>query len=476
MRGLIRSGWFLAALMLAFPGAVQAKEKTADSASTDVEKAVLAVREDIQRDTTELNGLRKQIAEQRRPLAARLEELQKTVRDRRAEVQRIRLLRRQGEQEQVALEEQAVALEEECRFLQALFSEYARAMETRVSAAEAMRLTDALEPIREELAADEDVEGLARSAGNLLELAALQNRDRLGGFRFRGIALDGNGIEQAGLFAVVGPTAWFAADDKGPAGLAMTQFGSLLPVIHGDLSQSSPEAIRSLTAGEPAAVPVDVTGGDAIRVADAQPTLMEHLKEGGFVMIPLLLVALVAAVLTLWKAVSLGMIHVKSDSRVDAVLDAVRQGDIRKAETEAAGLTLPVRSLVEGAVAHHDAPRENLEEIMHEHVVAELPGLERNLGTLAVLGGIAPLLGLLGTVTGMIHTFQLVTIFGSGDAKLLSGGISEALVTTETGLAIAIPVLLAHAFLARRAKSIIGALEQLAMRMVNQLKDGRGAA
>ena len=77
----------------------------------------------------------------------------------------------------------------------------------------------------------------------------------------------------------------------------------------------------------------------------------------------------------------------------------------------------------------------------------------------SVIGGVAPLLGLLGTVTGMIHTFKLVTIFGSGEAHLLSGGISEALVTTEAGLVIAIPVLIAHAYFHRRVKSIIAGLE-----------------
>jgi biopolymer transport protein ExbB len=103
-------------------------------------------------------------------------------------------------------------------------------------------------------------------------------------------------------------------------------------------------------------------------------------------------------------------------------------------------------------------------------VLCTVPKLERHLGTLAVFGGIAPLLGLLGTVTGMIHTFQLVTVFGSGDAKLLSGGISEALITTEFGLAIAIPVLLIHAFFARRVRNMISHLEQTAVMMINALK------
>ena len=99
-----------------------------------------------------------------------------------------------------------------------------------------------------------------------------------------------------------------------------------------------------------------------------------------------------------------------------------------------------------------------------------MPKLEQHLGTLAVLGGVAPLLGLLGTVTGMIHTFDLVTIFGTGEARLLSGGISEALITTKFGLGIAIPVLLVHAFFARRIRTVVAELENAAIRVVNALK------
>jgi biopolymer transport protein ExbB len=217
-------------------------------------------------------------------------------------------------------------------------------------------------------------------------------------------------------------------------------------------------------------VPVDVTAGDAIKVKEAKQTLIGHMKDGGFVMVPLLLVAAAALVLALWKCIELGGIRVRSGPQLDEVIDAVIKGDISVASEKAGNIKEPLRSLLEEAVEHHDSPRDHLEEIMHEHVLNSLPKLERNLATLAVLGGIAPLLGLLGTVTGMIHTFQLVTIFGSGDAKLLSGGISEALVTTETGLAIAIPVLLVHSFLARRARTIVGALERMAVAIVNDLK------
>jgi len=86
---------------------------------------------------------------------------------------------------------------------------------------------------------------------------------------------------------------------------------------------------------------------------------------------------------------------------------------------------------------------------------------------LAVLGAVAPLLGLLGTVTGMIDTFRVITLFGTSDPKLMSGGISEALVTTELGLAVAIPIMLLHTYLSRKSDHLIGDMEAKAVQMTN---------
>ena len=93
--------------------------------------------------------------------------------------------------------------------------------------------------------------------------------------------------------------------------------------------------------------------------------------------------------------------------------------------------------------------------------------VERGLSVLAIFGVVAPLLGLLGTVTGMIETFRVITLFGTGDPKLMSGGISEALVTTELGLAVAIPIMLLHTYLSRRANRIVGQMEEKAVSLVN---------
>ncbi len=93
--------------------------------------------------------------------------------------------------------------------------------------------------------------------------------------------------------------------------------------------------------------------------------------------------------------------------------------------------------------------------------------LERGIPFLALSATTGPLMGLLGTVMGMIATFKMISSFGSGDPKLLAAGISEALICTATGMAVAIPALLFHAFLSRKAKGIIGSMEKTAVAFVN---------
>ena len=97
------------------------------------------------------------------------------------------------------------------------------------------------------------------------------------------------------------------------------------------------------------------------------------------------------------------------------------------------------------------------------------PYIRRSLSTIAILAAVAPLFGLLGTVTGMITTFHVITLHGTGDPRMMSGGISEALVTTMLGLAVAIPIMLVHTFLSRRVDHIVGDMEEQAVTLTNIL-------
>jgi len=123
-------------------------------------------------------------------------------------------------------------------------------------------------------------------------------------------------------------------------------------------------------------------------------------------------------------------------------------------------------------VERASSPVELVEETLYE----KLMGVQQKAGSLlpviAVTAATAPLLGLLGTVSGMIRTFNLITLFGSGDPKPLAGGISEALVTTLFGLIVAIPALILHAFLARRSQGIVQTTERLGLSFINSLRKG----
>lgn len=435
-----------------------------------VQTAVLQTAEDIKRDTDRLNAQRAAISAERGPLAEQLENLQRKVAKQREEAQRIRRLRAQSEQEQREMLAEAEALQEQYLFIQSVFTEYARAMETRIGTAEAPRLTQALRPVMDQCLAASPPGGLTEPVSQLLQISARINQARLGGWQFEGPALDMHGVEHEGTFVTFGPLAWFAAHTDGPAGMVIIRFGNDQPVIY-PLAGKIPagKTIQHLATGQEAVLPVDISNGDAVKIAEARSSWIDHVKKGGFVMIPLLAVGVTALLLALWKMIELLTIRIEPGANLFDVLHHMKQGNLPAAQAAAELIPEPLALLVREAILHHDAPREHLEELMHEQVLGILPRLERHLGTLAVLGGVAPLLGLLGTVTGMIHTFQLVTLFGSGDPRLLSGGISEALVTTEFGLAIAIPVLLIHAFLARRSRTLLAALEKTAVTMVNDL-------
>ena len=111
-----------------------------------------------------------------------------------------------------------------------------------------------------------------------------------------------------------------------------------------------------------------------------------------------------------------------------------------------------------------------VEETLYEQLMGVQAKVSTWLPVIAITAATAPLLGLLGTVSGMISTFNLITLFGSGDPKPLAGGISEALITTLFGLVVAIPALIIHAFLSRRAQGIVQTTERLGLSFVNGLR------
>lgn len=156
--------------------------------------------------------------------------------------------------------------------------------------------------------------------------------------------------------------------------------------------------------------------------------------------------------------------------KIDAFFKLVDEGDSQKIDNYIkANFPGALGRVLTEIHSKRDQPRENIETLVEEALLHEIPTLEKGLNTISVLGGAAPLLGLLGTVYGMIVLFDQITLHGTSDPKLLAGGISIALVTTQMGLAVAIPIQLVQNFVANRMDNLITEIEKNSVRMMNHL-------
>ncbi|MCB1182661.1 MotA/TolQ/ExbB proton channel family protein, partial [bacterium] len=228
--------------------------------------------------------------------------------------------------------------------------------------------------------------------------------------------------------------------------------------------------LKGYLHGDREVVPIDMTAGNALRQITHQTSFLEQLENGGPIVWPIVGLAVVALFIVLARIFFLNRIHANTDRFMTEVNGYAAKGEWEAAEDlvdRHSKRRSPVFSVIKAGLSVRKKDRETQESVLQEAILREMPRVEAGLSVLAVLGAVAPLLGLLGTVTGMINTFRVITLFGTGDPKLMSGGISEALVTTELGLMVAIPIMLAHTFLSRRSDHIIGDMEEKAVQLVN---------
>ncbi len=232
-------------------------------------------------------------------------------------------------------------------------------------------------------------------------------------------------------------------------------------------------AMNKYLAGESDEMPVDISGGAALRQLTHQASLVDQIRQGGPIVWPILLIGVAALLLVIYKVIFMNRIHGNTDRMMGEVNELAAQGDWAACDrivAEDRGRAGAVARVISAGLAARDEERETLESVLQEAILHELPTVQQGLAMLAVLGAVAPLLGLLGTVTGMIDTFRVITLFGTSDPKLMSGGISEALVTTEIGLAVAIPIMLCHTYLSRRSDHLIGDMEEKAVQLTNIIR------
>jgi biopolymer transport protein ExbB len=161
----------------------------------------------------------------------------------------------------------------------------------------------------------------------------------------------------------------------------------------------------------------------------------------------------------------------RSTRMAESVVGLCARGDFDEADRVVARARGPIPRALEAGLGQRGATAKAREDAIQESLMHEMPRVERFLSTIGILAAIAPLLGLLGTVTGMIITFEMIASFGAGDPRMMAGGISQALITTAAGLIVAIPVLLAHGFLSSMADRLMADTERYAATLLNVLQD-----
>lgn len=414
----------------------------------------------------EIATLRDTIAGEKLPLAAELRELDATLLEKRRERDRLQRLRDNSGVELAALEAQLKVRTDEIAYATNLLGDYANRLNASLHPAEVNTYAEQLLTIlnvaeQPELAPAARIETQADAL--LIGLARL--REHVGGRTFAGSAVLPDGRFVAGHFALAGPLGLFAAGDGSAAGLAERGTATGPRVVEFDSSARA--AIATLVQNGSATIPVDPTEGRAIALASTEETLLEHIAKGGLWMYPILGFALVALGMGVLKAVQIAGFRLPPAGVVDDVLTPLREGRVADAERVAKAQPGPVGGMLLEGVRHWRMPKELLDELMFEKLLEVKPALDRGLALISVTAAVAPLLGLLGTVTGMINTFKAITVFGTGDAKSLSSGISEALITTEYGLIVAIPALLLSAYLGRRVNGYLAGMERLSIALVN---------
>ena len=193
-----------------------------------------------------------------------------------------------------------------------------------------------------------------------------------------------------------------------------------------------------------------------------QESPLEHLEKGGLWAIPIILFACFALTIALLKAAQLlrlSKIKMHSQMQLQQLFKAENSSEFSGMQQQLFNLTLQSEK---GQVR---------DDQLFNQLIHDKHKLDNFIGAIAVTAAVAPLLGLLGTVSGMIETFKMMTLFGSGDPEVVSGGIAQALITTELGLVVAIPALVLNALLSRKAKAYYSQLEGFALQL-SQLEKG----
>lgn len=428
---------------------------------------VASARKDLNQAVTELNNTQKEYSDLRRSLYLDINKLDDEAL---ALGKELKALKREEELRTATL--MTLAREVEARktdfdYSAGILNQYSKALVTRLHPAENQLFKDVLEAGDQRAAslADDPKEELKERV-KILELGLDRVGKAAGGMIFEGKALRNGSESIEGKLLIAGPSVFFSAKDGSFEGVAtFAESGTALPTVVA-IEGSNGKITETLKNGN-GVLPFDGTMGKAIEVAAAKESLMETIEKGGMVGHAILLLGAIAVLITIFKVWEIWNIRVPSRSTINRILDDLLAGDRQAAARKAKEIPGYAGDLVQTGVSMFYEKRRVLEEAIFEKLVAVKPRLDRFLPFLALTAAAAPLMGLLGTVLGIIKTFEAMSLYGTGNAKSFSAGISEALITTAEGLIVAIPVLIIHGMLKGYAKGRFSEFEGIGIALMN---------
>ena len=434
------------------------------SAQTSVEKA----QSDIRTARKELDGTHKEYTAMRSALYREINRLDDEALALSKELRALEKDKELRETRQRTLERNLEISKTEFDYSSGILNQYGKALVARLHPAENQRYLPDIE-VAEQKAASAGNDHVLELTERLKipKLALSRFSDVSAGSRFEGKALRNGSEALEGSFLAMGPAVFFKSKDGDFEGVAsFTATGTGLPTVVG-LEGVEKGLIATTVASGHGSIPLDGSMGKALEVQAAQESLGETIEKGGIVGHCILGLGAIALVLTIFKAVEITRFPVPTRQQINGILDDLLVENRHAAEEKAAKLPGMAGGLVRTGVSRFHEKRRVLEEARFEKLVTLKPRLDRFLPFLGLTAAAAPLMGLLGTVLGIIKTFQAMAIYGTGNAKNFSAGISEALITTAEGLVVAIPVLVLHGIMKSLAKGKFNEVEGIAIALMN---------
>ncbi|HZN55251.1 MAG TPA: MotA/TolQ/ExbB proton channel family protein [Candidatus Polarisedimenticolaceae bacterium] len=340
--------------------------------------------------------------------------------------------------------------QDESTYVANLLDEYARGFESALHVSEVPKLSAPLTSAKTardnpDLGPDEKI---AKQV-DLLRVSLTRLMDLVGGTRYEGQAVDAEGTVARGEFAMIGPIVLFAAAGGHPAGLAIPQTGSALAAVRA-VDKAADAGIAQVVEHGEGSLPLDPSRGGALKELMHRGSLIGYFRKGGPIMYPLLCVSILAMTVVLERLVFLAREkRNRAPKVVDEILSRIEEGDVDGAIRAGSGTKDFVARALAYAIQHRE---KSLSNALIRAGAAELHRFTRGISILDTCVTMAPLLGLLGTVTGMMGSFGMLGGAELSAPSQITGGIAEALIATAFGLGIAITSLIPMNYLHNQAE------------------------